>query len=91
MKLGNPRVWLAGPLALIVAIVAMAAMSLWFPPGAAKLNNLVFPLILFPLLWAAAFFYAVLESDVRRCAVVLGALLIVNGAAVAASIAGLLN
>lgn len=78
---GNPRSgtvvrWiLAGPLALIGAIVAMAVTPLWMPHGAGGVDHLVFAIVLFPLYWAALFFYAVLAERLGHVALFFGALL----------------
>ena len=72
---------LAGPVALAVAFVVMAAMPLWFPQGASGIDHLVLPLILFPAIWAAAFFYACLAENLGRAGVILIGTLLVNGAA----------
>ena len=72
---------LAGPVAIAVAIAVMAAMPLWFPEGAAGIDHLILPLILFPAIWAAAFFYACLAENLGRASVVLIALLLINAAA----------
>lgn len=89
--LWSSRFWLASFVALILPIVVMASMSLWLPAGDAKVDNLVIPLILFPLIWAACFFYAVLETNLKRAWLVMLGLLLVNGGMVAASIMGLLS
>lgn len=83
---GHPlttRWLLAGPGALLGAYVLMAAMPLWFPPGAANIDQLVFPLILFPVLWAVLFFYACLAENLPRATGVIGAVIALNGAAAA--------
>ncbi|HDY85443.1 hypothetical protein LCGC14_0560480 [marine sediment metagenome] len=85
------RFWLAGPVTLAVSIFIMAAMSLWFPPGIAGVNNLVFPLILFPLIWAISFFYSVLEVNIKRAWIVLMLVLSVNAIPVIASMKGWLS
>ena len=74
---------LGGPMALLIAILAMGAMPLWFPAGAAGVDHLIFPLILFPALWAAPFFYAILAENLRRAALLLTGLAIVNAAGIA--------
>lgn len=53
---------LAGPGALLAGLATMAAMPVWFPPGQAGINNIAFPIILTPLLWAVPFFYALLDD-----------------------------
>ena len=57
---------LAGPGALVLATLFMAAMPVWLPAGDAGVNNIVYPLVLAPLFWALAFLYAVLEGNLRR-------------------------
>jgi hypothetical protein len=74
---------LGGPMAVLIAVLAMGAMPLWFPAGAAGVDHLIFPLILFPALWAAAFFYAILAENMRRAALVMTALALVNAACIA--------
>jgi hypothetical protein len=65
----------------------MMAMPVWLPAGAAGINDIAFPILLTPLLWAAPFFYACLEPDlVRGTLVMLGAIL-VQGALVAFAMA----
>lgn len=72
---------LAGPLALAVAVAVMAAMPLWFPEGAAGIDHLILPLILFPAIWAVAFFYACMTEKLGLASVVLVGLLLINAAA----------
>ena len=82
MSRRNVARWiLAGPLALAVAFAFMAAMPLWFPEGVAGVDHLILPLILFPAIWAAAFFYACLAENLGRASVILMGLLLLNGAA----------
>lgn len=57
---------LAGPFALVGAILAMASTTLWMPEGDAEVNHLVFAIVLFPVYWAALFFYVVLEENIKR-------------------------
>jgi hypothetical protein len=79
------RVALAGPGAVIVALVTMAGMTLWLPGGGAGIDNLVVPLVLAPLIWAALFFHACLDRSVMRVAVVALALLAIHGSLVASA------
>lgn len=65
-----PRVVLAGPWTLIAALVVMAGMATWLPPGAAQVNNLIVPLVLFPLIWALLFFPACLDPNLRRATLI---------------------
>lgn len=74
---------LGGPMAVLIAILTMGAMPLWFPAGAAGVDHLIFPLILFPALWAVPFFYAILTENLRRAALVMTGLAIVNAACIA--------
>jgi len=77
------RVGLAGPGAAIVALVVMAGMTAWLPPGAAGIDNLVVPLVLLPLIWALLFFHACLDRRLGRVAIVAIGLLAVHGGLVA--------
>lgn len=74
------RIGFAGPGAIIVALVIMAGMVLWLPQGAAGIDNLVMPLILLPLIWAALFFHACLDSRLGRVALVAIGLFAVHAA-----------
>lgn len=77
------RVGFAGPGAVIVALVVMAGSTLWLPGGAAGIDNLVLPLVLLPLIWAALFFHACLDRRLARVALVAVGLLTVHAALVA--------
>lgn len=79
---------LAGPGALLAALATLMAMPLWVPPGAAGVNDIAFPIILTPLLWALPFFYAVLEEKLTRASLVLGLAILVQGAAIAVALVG---
>lgn len=77
------RIALAGPGAVIVALVVMAGMTLWLPRGAAGIDNLILPLVLVPLIWALLFFHACLDRRLGRVALVSLGLLLVHGGLVA--------
>ena len=77
------RIGFAGPGAVIIAVVVMAGMALWLPGGAAQIDNLVLPLILFPLIWAALFFHACLDGRLARVALVALGLFVLHGGLVA--------
>ncbi len=62
------RFWLAGPVAFFLSIIVMLGMALWFPKGHAGIDNIVLPMILFPLIWAVFFFYAYLDRNIKRVA-----------------------
>lgn len=72
------RILLAGPGAVLVALVVMAGMPLWLPGGAAGVDNLVLPLVFAPLIWAALFFHACLDRRLSRVAAIAGALFILH-------------
>ncbi|SFR85352.1 hypothetical protein [Sphingomonas jatrophae] len=77
------RILLAGPGAVLVALVVMAGMTRWVPPGPAGIDNLVVPLVLVPLIWAALFFHACLDRSIARVAIVAFGLLALHGGLVA--------
>lgn len=72
------RIALAGPGAIVVALVVMAGMALWLPGGAAGIDNLVLPLVLVPLIWAGLFFHACLDRRLGRVALIAFALFAVH-------------
>jgi hypothetical protein len=61
---------LAGPVAIVVSVLVLLAAPLWYPPGEAQVDNLVVPLVCFPLIWAALFFHACLDRRIVRAAIV---------------------
>ena len=61
----------------------MTGGAFWLPVGVAQVNNLVLPVVLFPLLWTAYFLYACLDKKLSRAYAVVGVLVIVNAALVA--------
>lgn len=77
---------LAGPGAIVVTLSLLAGMPLWLPGGAAGIDNLAFPLVLAPLIWAMLFFHACLDRNLARVALVAGVLLLSHGGLVAARI-----
>ena len=70
---------LAGPVTLLVAVLIMAATPVWMPAGVGGVDNLVLPLILFPLIWAIPFFYSLVEERLTRAWAVLTGLAVLNG------------
>lgn len=79
--------WLvAGPLALMASLAALAALPHMVPPGAGGIDHLVFPILAFPLIWAAAFFYACLDEKAGRAALVLTAVTAAQCAIVATAL-----
>lgn len=76
------RFWLAGPLALILSVVIMAASPVWLPHKDEHLYHMVFPVLLFPLIWGMCFFYPLLENSLKRAAWVMFAVLFLNFAVI---------
>lgn len=57
---------LAGPLGFVCAWLLMAGAALYLPGGAAGIDNIVFPILLFPLFWCALLLYGLLEPKLLR-------------------------
>lgn len=74
---------LAGPGALIGSILVLAAAPAVLPAGAAGLNHITLPALAHPLIWAALFFYACLEGDLRRACRVFGGVFVASIVAIA--------
>ena len=74
----NVRSWargvLAGPLSFICSWLLMAGAALYLPGGAAGVDNLVFPILLFPLVWSCLFLYTLLDERLARAYLVVFAL-----------------
>ncbi len=79
----NPRFWLSGPATLIVSLEVMLAMAVWFPPGIGNVNNIMMPLVMFPLIWSVLFFYTYLTQSMLTAWWVLSALVAGNSAILA--------
>jgi hypothetical protein len=86
--LKNGRFWLTGPATLFVSLLVMLGMAVWFPPGAGNVNNIMMPLVMFPLIWAVLFFYTYLTNNMRKAWWLLLALFIVNSAILAVQFLG---
>ncbi|SEA90545.1 hypothetical protein [Rubrimonas cliftonensis] len=69
------RALLAGPVALLLAVLSMAAAPLVLPPGRGGVDHLVLPVVAFPLIWAAAVLYPVMTARPGRAAAAMGAIL----------------
>jgi len=82
------RFALAGPAVFVCAALVMAGGALWLPKGAAQIDNLVLPIVLFPAIWAALFFYACLDRRLRRAWAVIGGLALLHAAAIARHMLG---
>lgn len=76
---GVARIVVAGPLALIAAVLAMAATPLWAPSSQGGVNHFALPVILFPAYWAATCLYAVIDGRLLRAGGVLLASVVANG------------
>ena len=57
---------LAGPVCFITAALVMAGGALWVPKGPASIDNIALPILLFPAIWAALFFYLMLDRKLGR-------------------------
>lgn len=69
---------LAGPVAIVVALLTLMGMPLYLPPGAGNVDNLILPLVLLPAVWSVLFFHAILDRSLARVAVVTGSLAALN-------------
>jgi len=56
----------------------MAGAALWYPEGPAHINNIAVPIAVFPAIWAALFFYLMLDRKLGRAWVVAMVLLLVH-------------
>jgi hypothetical protein len=78
------RAWLrgllAGPMCFVTAVLVMAGAALWFPKGAAEINNIALPIIGFPAIWAVLFFYTLLDRHLSRAWVITSLLCLGHGA-----------
>lgn len=72
------RFALAGPVVFLCAALVMCGGALWLPKGAAQIDNLVMPIVLFPAIWAGLFFYAYLDRRLARAWAVIGGLSLVH-------------
>jgi hypothetical protein len=72
------RIFLAGPVVLIVSLLVVLGMPLWLPPGPGRVDNLVMPVAGLPLVWAILFFYALLDRKLWRVSLVAIALASLN-------------
>ncbi|MEM8774663.1 MAG: hypothetical protein AAGF53_06490 [Pseudomonadota bacterium] len=62
---------LAGPGALIAAILAMGGSTQWVPSGPAEIDHFMFPLLLFPGIWAFFFFIAIMFDHVWKASILI--------------------
>lgn len=78
---------LAGPGALLAALLFMAATPVWMPGGAAGIDNIVYPVVLAPLFWVVAFTYACLEENLPRGAAVIAMTIVLQSVLITAFLA----
>jgi hypothetical protein len=76
------RFALAGPMVFVCATLVMCGGALWLPKGTAQIDNLVVPIVLFPAIWAALFFYAYLDRSLARAWAVIGVLSLLHAAVI---------
>lgn len=74
---------LAGPFAFVTAAAVMAGGAVWVPRGAAQIDNIVLPIVLFPAIWALLFFYTCLDRRLLRAWALTLALLALNALLIA--------
>lgn len=79
------RFALAGPVALLCSVAVMAGGARWIPKGPAHIDNIVLPVVLFPAIWAALFFYCSLDRKLGRAWAVVIGLLLLNGGMIASA------
>ena len=86
------RAWLrgllAGPLALLAALLTMMGGALWLPAGAAGLDHLVLPVVFFPVRWALWFLYACMDPRLGRGYAVVGGAALVQLALILVHVLG---
>jgi hypothetical protein len=68
------RVILAGPLVLLCSLGIMGGANLWWPPGDGGVDDIVMPILLYPAVWTALFFYACFERRIGRGYAIVGGL-----------------
>jgi len=69
---------LAGPVALMATLITMMGMAIWWPEGTARIDNIAMPVILFPLIWAGFFLYAIIAENLVMAIGLTGAVITVN-------------
>lgn len=83
------RTLLAGPVVLVVTLCVFLALPLWLPAGPGKVDNLVIPVLIFPIIWVGLFIHACLDRKLLRVALMAVGLLIINGSMIALKFTGL--
>jgi hypothetical protein len=72
------RALLAGPGAAAVTVLIIAAAPSWVPKGSGGVDHIAFPLFFMPAIWGVIFFYALLDRNLARIALIMGALAAVH-------------
>ena len=69
---------LCGPVVFFATVLVMMGMAFWLPAGAAGVDHIALPVLLFPLIWAGLFFYALIEDNPLRAVSVLTGLIVLH-------------
>ncbi|MEM7746989.1 MAG: hypothetical protein AAF346_01970 [Pseudomonadota bacterium] len=78
-------------MALIASVVILLSMPMWYPEGPAKIDNLVVPLTIFPLVWALMFLHACMDTKLIRVAALSCGMSLVGAGLIAAKFNGLIS
>lgn len=78
----------AGPLAFVLAILSMASLPHGLPEGRGGIDHLVFPVLLFPLIWAVMIVLPLLPEQPGRVLVLYGSIILAEAASIAFGILG---
>lgn len=79
---------LAGPGAIIAALLFVMAMPVWLPEGAAGVDHVVWPQVLAPLIWALFCTYTCIEEKLARGVYITAGIVLVCGVLSALAVAG---
>lgn len=69
---------LSGPFALLLTMLLLMGSAHWVPAGVSGVDNIVLPVVLFPLIWVGVFIYALAEENLLRGSVVMGGLIVAH-------------
>jgi hypothetical protein len=72
------RALLAGPCAAGLTALVIAVMPSWVPKGSGGVDHIAFPLFFMPAIWGLIFFYALLDRNLARVAIIMTAIAIVH-------------
>lgn len=70
---------LAGPGVLVASLLVVMSMPVWLPGGDAGVDNIVWPLVVAPLIWAVFFTYACMDEDLIRLSRMTGGAILFGG------------